>query len=156
MQKISPFLWFDKEAKQAAEFYVKVFGGNSKIKSSTTQGNTPSGTVEIVNIELLGQEFTLMSAGPFAKFNESISFTIDCADQAEVDHFWNALTADGGQESQCGWLKDKFGVSWQVVPRVLNELMNDKDKARSGRAMQAMLKMKKIIIKDIQDAADQK
>lgn len=152
MQKITPFLWFDNQAREASELYVSVFGGDSKIKSEQVMSDTPSGKVEIINIELRGQEFTLMSAGPFAKFNESISFVIDCEDQAEVDHFWDKLTADGGEESQCGWLKDKFGVSWQVVPRRLNELLADSDKEKAGRVTQAMLKMKKIDVAGLEQA----
>lgn len=153
MQKITPFLWFDKEAREAAKFYTSVFK-EAKLKTPVTLDDTPSGTVDIISIELFGQDFTLMSAGPEFKFNESISFVIDCADQEEVDYYWDHLTSDGGEESQCGWLKDKFGVSWQVVPRQLNELMSDPDQDKAGRTMQAMLKMKKIIVADLQKAHD--
>lgn len=154
-QKITPFLWFEKGAKEGAEFYVSVFGENSKINNVQTIDGTPSGAIEIADFELRGNAFTIMAAGPFAKFNESVSFVIDCGDQEEVDYFWDILTKDGGEESQCGWLKDKYGVSWQVIPRRLNELTADPDKAKAGRAMQAMLTMKKIIIADIEAAANQ-
>ena len=116
VQKITPFLWFDKEAREAAKFYTSVFK-ESKMLTTETMDDTPSGAVDIVSIELFGQTFALMSAGPMFKFTEAISFVIDCQDQEEVDYYWEKLTADGGEESQCGWLKDKFGVSWQVVPK---------------------------------------
>ena len=109
MQKITPFLWFEKDASKVAKYYTSIFK-DSKIKSTTTMGDTPSGTVEIVSVELLGQEFTLMSAGPLFKFTEAISFVVGCNDQKEVDYYWEKLTADGGAESMCGWLKDKYGV----------------------------------------------
>lgn len=150
-QKITPFLWFDKEASNAAKFYTSVFK-DSKIIHTSIMEDTPSGTVEIVTIELLGQEFTLMSAGPLFKFTEAISFVIDCRDQKEVDYYWEKLTADGGEENMCGWLKDKYGLSWQVVLRQLNEMLGSKDKEAAGRATQAMLKMKKIVIKDLEEA----
>lgn len=155
MQKITPFLWFDTQAREAAKFYTSVFK-DSKINSPQTFDDTPSGTIDIITIELFGQEFTLMSAGPTFKINEAISFVIDCVDQEEVDYYWEKLTADGGEESQCGWLKDKFGVSWQVLPRALNELASDPDKAKAGRVVQAMLQMKKIIVADLQKAYDEK
>lgn len=153
MQKITPFLWYEKEAREAAEFYVSVFGGGSKIKNVSTMSDTPSGTVEVVSVELFGQEFTLLSAGPFRKFNEAISFVVSCETQEEVDMYWNALTADGGEESQCGWLKDKYGVSWQIVPTALEKLTNDPDKERAARASKAMLKMKKLDIAELERAA---
>ena len=155
MQKITPFLWFDKEARQAAKFYTTVFK-EAKITSPVTSlEDTPSGTVDIITIELFGQAFTLMSAGPQFKFNEAISFVIDCNDQEEVDYYWEHLIADGGEESQCGWLKDKFGVSWQVVPKQLGELISGPDPKKAGAAMQAMLQMKKLVIEDLQKAYDQ-
>ena len=153
MQKITPFLWFDKEARQAAKFYTSVFK-DSEIKSPITLEDTPSGPVDIITITLFGQGFTLMSAGTQFKFTEAISFVIDCEDQAEVDYYWDKLTADGGEESQCGWLKDKFGVSWQVVPRQLNECLGNPDPEKAGKAMQAMLKMKKIVIEDLKKASE--
>lgn len=154
MQKITPFLWFEKEAGEAAKFYASVFKG-SKIKSTNLLRDTPTGTVEVVTIELMGLEFTLMSAGPRFNFNESISFQIHCKDQDEVDYFWKKLT-DGGQESMCGWLKDKYGVSWQVVPDGMAELMHSNDAEKSKRAMQAMLQMKKIDLKILKQAYDNK
>ncbi len=152
MQKITPFLWFDKEARAAAEFYVSVFK-DAKIVGNTTLENTPSGTVEIVTIELFGQEYQLMSAGPFVKINEAISFVVNCENQEEIDYYWAKLSSDPNAE-QCGWLKDKFGVTWQIVPKQLTELMNDPDSARAGRVMQAMLQMKKIDIASLQQAYD--
>lgn len=155
MQKITPFLWFDKEARQAAKFYTSVFK-DSKLNSPISLEDTPSGTVDVISIQLFGQDFTLMSAGPEFKFTEAISFVIDCKDQEEVDYYWEKLTAGGGEESQCGWLKDKFGVSWQVVPQQLSVLLGSPDREKAGRAMQAMLKMKKIEIQKMQDAFDGK
>ena len=152
-QKITPFLWFDKEAGEAARFYTSLFP-NSKMLSPESFSDTPSGTVDIYSIDLSGQQFTLMNAGPVFKFNEAISFVIDCIDQEEVDYYWDRLTADGGEESMCGWLKDKFGVSWQVVPRRFNELVSDDDQEKAGRVMQAMLKMKKLDIAALENAYD--
>jgi len=151
MQKITPFLWFDKEAGEAAKFYTSVFK-DAKILKTQTMTDTPSGTVEIVDIELFGQRFTLMSAGPLFKFTEAISFVVDCADQEEVDYYWERLSAVPESE-QCGWLKDKYGLSWQIVPRRLGELLNDADREKAGRATQAMLKMKKIVVADLEKAA---
>lgn len=153
-QKITPFLWFDNQAREAAKLYTSVFK-DAKMLTEEKLDDTPSGTVEVITIELFGMTFTLMSAGPEFKFNESISFVIDCEDQAEVDYYWEKLTENGGEESQCGWLKDKFGVSWQVVPRQLNELMSDPDPKKSANVVQAMLKMKKIIVADLQKAHDE-
>ena len=155
MHKITPFLWFEKDARKVAEYYTSIFK-QSKIKNSTIISDTPSGKVEVVAIELFGQDFTLMSAGPQFKFTEAISFVVDCKTQKEVDYYWGKLTADGGQESMCGWLKDKYGLSWQIIPKHLNELLGDKDKAKAGRVMQAMLKMRKIDIKKLQQASKQK
>jgi len=129
MQKITPHLWFDKEAKEAAEFYTSVFP-KSKIKDTTTLHNTPSGSVDIVTIELLGQEFMLISAGPLFKFNEAISFIVYCDTQEEIDYYWEKLSAVPEAE-QCGWLKDKYGLSWQIVPTVMDEMLKDKDKIPS-------------------------
>ncbi|MEJ7652909.1 MAG: VOC family protein [Chloroflexia bacterium] len=154
MQKITPFLWFKSEARGAAEFYVSVFAGESKIKDDSQLGDTPSGTVEVVTVELLGQEFVLMSAGPFHDFNQSVSFVVNCESQEEVDHYWDSLSADKSAE-QCGWLKDKYGVPWQIVPVVLNELLSDPDEEKAGRVMQAMLQMKKIDIAGLKQAYDQ-
>jgi len=152
MQKITPFLWFDKEAAEAAKFYTGVFK-DSKIIDTTTLENTPSGTVEIVTIRLLGQEFNLMSAGPWFKFNESISFVVNCETQQEIDHYWERLSADPAAE-QCGWLKDKFGVSWQIVPAVMFEMQKSKDKKKLARVTEAFLQMKKFDIAALQRAYD--
>lgn len=155
MQKITPFLWFEKDAKKVASYYTSIFK-DSKIKNTSIMENTPSGTVEIVTVELFGQEFTLMSAGPLFKFTEAISFVVDCKDQEEVDYYWEKLTADGGEESMCGWLKDKFGLSWQIVPQALGEMLSDKDPKKAGRVMQAMLKMKKIDVKKLKQTYEGK
>ena len=154
-QKITPFLWFDNNAEEAAKFYTSVFK-NSKINTVAKYGKGgpgPEGSVMTVAFELEGQEITALNAGPLFKFNESFSFVIDCKDQEEVDMYWNRLTADGGQESMCGWLKDKFGFSWQVTPSRLIELITSKDAKKAQRAMDAMMKMQKIIIADIEKAA---
>lgn len=160
MTRISPFLWFDDAAEEAARFYVSIFP-NSKIVSTTcyeAQGaqvsGRPEGSVMTVAFQLDGSDFTALNGGPEFTFNESVSFVIECDDQAEVDHYWDRLTSDGGEESQCGWLKDRFGLSWQVVPRQLNELLSDPDPVRSAAAMAAMLQMKKIVINDLKKAAD--
>jgi predicted 3-demethylubiquinone-9 3-methyltransferase (glyoxalase superfamily) len=150
MKKITPFLWFDTQAEEAMNFYVSLFK-NSKV-NDISRG--PDGRAFIVSFELDGQEFMALNAGPEFKFNESISMYVDCKDQTEVDYFWDALTADGGEESMCGWLKDKYGLSWQIVPRQLGELMGDPDPEKSTRVRDAMLKMKKIIVADLQKAYD--
>lgn len=154
-QKISPMLWFDDQAEEAAEFYVSVFP-NSELLDVTHYGEgapKPAGTVLTVSFRLAGEEFTALNGGPEFKFNEAVSFVVDCASQAEVDAYWDKLTADGGEPGPCGWLKDKYGLSWQVVPQRLMELLEDKDKAKANRAMQAMLKMGKIDIAEIERAA---
>jgi predicted 3-demethylubiquinone-9 3-methyltransferase (glyoxalase superfamily) len=152
MKKITPFLWFDTQAEEAMNFYVSLFK-NSKVKDIS---RGPDGRAFIVWFELDGQEFMGLNAGPQFKFNEAVSMYVDCADQAEVDYFWNALTADGGEESMCGWLKDKYGLSWQIVPKQLTELMGDPDPVKSQRVMDVMLKMQKIIVADLQKAYDGK
>lgn len=154
MQKITPFLWFETGAKEAAEFYVSVFGDGSRILSLSEMHDTPSGTVEILSVVLKGQEFSFMTAGPFRKFNEAISFVISCDSQEEVDHYWNNLSAVPEAE-QCGWLKDKYGVSWQVVPTALGRLMGDPDRVKASRVQEAMLKMKKIDIAGLEAAYNQ-
>jgi predicted 3-demethylubiquinone-9 3-methyltransferase (glyoxalase superfamily) len=151
MQKITPFIWFEKGAKEAAKHYVKIFGRGSKIKNIQTVTDTPSGTVEVVTLDLKGQEFVLMAAGPFREINEAISFVVNCGTQKEVDHFWNALS-EGGEKGQCGWLKDKYGVSWQVVPTVLTRLMADPDPVKAGRVTQEMLTMTKLDIAKLKEA----
>ncbi len=152
MKKITPFLWFDTQAEEAMNFYVSLFK-NSKVKDIS---RGPDGRAFIVSFELDGQEFMGLNAGPQFKFNEAVSMYVDCADQAEVDYFWDALTADGGEESMCGWLKDKYGLSWQIVPKQLTELMGDPDPVKSQRVMDVMLKMQKIIVADLQKAYDGK
>jgi predicted 3-demethylubiquinone-9 3-methyltransferase (glyoxalase superfamily) len=150
MKKITPFLWFDTQAEEAMNFYVSIFK-NSKV-GSVSRG--PDGKAFTVDFELDGQDFMGLNAGPLFQFNESISMFVSCGDQTEVDYFWNKLTADGGEESRCGWLKDKYGLSWQIVPRQLGELMGDPDPEKSQRVMQAMLQMNKIIVADLQKAYD--
>ena len=149
MQKITPFLWFDGQAEEAANFYVSVFK-NSKVTSVTRQG----GKAFSVTFILDGQEFYALNAEPLFKFTEAISFFVSCDTQEEIDEKWEKLTANGGEESMCGWLKDKYGLSWQIVPPVLMKLMSDKDKAKAERVMQAMLKMRKLDISALQKAYD--
>jgi len=150
MQKIIPHLWFDKEAKEAAEFYTSVFP-ESKIRDTTSLHNTPSGTVDIVTIELLGQEFMLISAGPLFKFNEAISFIVHCDTQEEIDYYWEKLSAVPEAE-QCGWLKDKYGLSWQIVPTVMRDMMKEKDKKKLARVIEAFLQMKKFNVATLRRA----
>jgi predicted 3-demethylubiquinone-9 3-methyltransferase (glyoxalase superfamily) len=154
-KQIVPCLWFDTEGEEAAEFYTSIFP-NSKIVSVAHYGEAmprPAGTVMTVNFELNGQEFLALNGGPEFSFSEAISFQVFCKDQDEVDRYWNALTK-GGEEGPCGWLKDRFGLSWQIVPTRLTELLQDPDPGRSHRAMQAMLEMKKIEIAELERAAD--
>src|SRR5256885_13568809 len=156
MQKITPFLWFDNNAEQAAEFYVSVFK-NSKILNVSRYGDAgpgPKGSVMVVNFQLAGQEFTALNGGPLFKFSEAFSLVVNCENQQEIDEYWRKLTANGGSESQCGWLKDRFGFSWQVVPTALGKLMSDKDPRRASRVMQALLQMKKIDIATLEEAAE--
>ena len=150
MKQITPHLWFDKEAKQAAEFYVSIFP-NSKIMSATTVHNTPSGDADIVSFVLNGQPFMAISAGPMFKFSEAISFIIPCESQEEIDNYWSKLSADPKAE-QCGWLKDKFGLSWQVVPTAMNEMMSKGTPEQIARVTQAFLKMKKFDIATLEKA----
>jgi len=141
MQKIMPCLWFDDRIEEAAKFYTSVFP-DAKITHTSRYGDTgplPKGKVLTMLFELAGQEFMALNGGPQFKFSEAISFFVKCETQKEVDHYWNSLTADGGAESMCGWLKDKFGLSWQIVPERLGQLIGGSDKAGAGRAMQAML-----------------
>ncbi len=161
MQKITPCLWFDGQAEEAAKLYTSIFK-NSKINNISRYGTEGQeitgqkpGTVMMVEFELDGQKFTALNGGPLFKFSEAISFVIDCDDQEEVDHFWYKLIADGGAESQCGWLKDKFGLSWQVVPKALGQLMSGPDPKKSQRVMHAMFQMKKFDVQGLQDAYDQ-
>lgn len=150
MKKITPFLWFDTEAEEAMNLYISIFK-NSKVLRVTPG---PNGRAMSVNFELEGQEFIGLNAGPEFKFNEAISFLVSCNSQAEVDELWEKLTADGGEEGNCGWLKDKYGLSWQIIPTALNEMLSDPDPEKAGRAMQAMLKMNKIDIQGLKQAYD--
>jgi len=154
VQKISPFLWFDTEAEDAATFYTSVFP-SSRIVSVSHYGKAgprPEGTVLTVSFELDGQEFVALNGGPELTFNEAISFQVSCADQDEVDRYWAALT-EGGEEGPCGWLKDRYGVSWQITPTRLMELLQDPDPERSERAMRAMMQMGKIDVAALEEAA---
>jgi predicted 3-demethylubiquinone-9 3-methyltransferase (glyoxalase superfamily) len=150
MQKITPFLWFDGQAEEAAHFYGTVFK-DSKITNISRHG----AQVMSVSFTLNGQDFLALNGGPMFKFTEAISFFVNCKTQEEVDYYWDNLTR-GGQESRCGWLKDKFGLSWQIIPSALGELMGDKDPARAGRVAQAMMKMNKINIQALKDAHEGK
>jgi predicted 3-demethylubiquinone-9 3-methyltransferase (glyoxalase superfamily) len=156
MQKITPFLWFDTEGEEAAEFYTSVFP-NSRVVEVTHYGSAgprPEGTVMTVSFELGGQTFVALNGGPDFRFSEAISFEVSCENQEEVDMFWRKLS-EGGEEGPCGWLKDRFGVSWQIVPTRLTELLSDPDREKSQRVMQAMLTMKKIEIDALERAAAQ-
>ncbi len=148
MKKITPFLWFDTQAEEAMNFYVSLFK-NSKVLG-VSRG--PDGRAFTVSFELDGQEFMGLNAGPQFKFNEAVSMYVNCEDQAEVDYFWNALTTDGGEESMCGWLKDRFGLSWQIIPKKLAELLGSGDTEKTNKVMQEVLKMKKLILKDLEKA----
>ncbi len=156
LPRIHPFLWFDTQAEEAMDLYCSVFRNSKKGKVTRYPDSTPGGLggkVMTAEFDIEGLHITALNAGPQFKFTEAISLYVDCKDQAEVDYYWNALTADGGEESMCGWLKDKFGLSWQIVPRRLVELISDKDSGKSSRATQAMLQMKKIVVADLEKAA---
>ncbi len=160
MQKITPFLWFDDKAEEAVNFYASIFQ-NSKIGSITRYGEEgaevsgrPKGTVMTVTFQLEGQEFMALNGGPVFKFTEAISFLVNCETQEEVNELWEKLS-EGGKEGQCGWLKDKYGVSWQVIPSILGELLQDKDAKKSKKVMKAMLQMGKIDIETLKRAHDQ-
>jgi predicted 3-demethylubiquinone-9 3-methyltransferase (glyoxalase superfamily) len=157
IQKIKPFLWFDHQAEEAANFYCAIFENSEilKVERFPEGAPGPAGSVMIVNFRLEGQQFIALNGGPMFKFTEAISFSIATETQQETDYYWNNLTSGGGQESQCAWLKDKFGLSWQVVPTALNQLLADPDKKKAQRVMQAMLQMKKIDIAALQRAAEQ-
>jgi predicted 3-demethylubiquinone-9 3-methyltransferase (glyoxalase superfamily) len=153
MQKITPFLWFDDNAEEAMNFYISIFR-NSRIVSVTRYGEAgpgPKGTVMTGKFQLEGQEFMALNGGPHFKFTEAVSFVVNCETQEEVDEFWEKLS-EGGEESQCGWLKDKYGLSWQIVPTILIEMLQDKDPEKSQRVMKAMLQMIKIDIKTLKQA----
>ena len=156
MQKITPCLWFDTEAEEAATFYVSVFD-NSRILSASRYGDSgpmPAGTVMTINFELDGVEFVGLNGGPAFTFNEAVSFQVSCGSQQEVDRYWALLTA-GGEEGQCGWLKDKYGVSWQIIPSAMFDLLGDPDPGRSQRAMTAMLQMSRLDLDVMRKAADE-
>src|SRR5262245_61568923 len=156
MQKITTFLWFDNQAEEAINFYTSIFK-NSKLISVSRYGDAgpgPKGTVMSATFQLEGQEFMALNGGPLYKFTEAISLYVDCKSQDEVDTLWKKLT-DGGEEGPCGWLKDKFGLSWQIIPSILGELLSDPDPAKSQRVMQAMLQMKKIDIAKLKQAYEQ-
>ncbi|MCX4674849.1 VOC family protein [Streptomyces sp. NBC_01433] len=154
MQKITTFLWFDGQAEEAANHYVSIFGGDSRILDVThytAASPGEPGSVMTVRFRLAGQEYVALNGGPQFPFTEAVSLSVDCEDQAEVDRLWAALT-EGGEESMCGWLKDKYGLSWQIVPRALAEVLGDPDPAKADRAMKAMLGMRKLDIQALRDA----
>lgn len=156
IQKIKPFLWYDTQAEEAAKYYCSIFKNSKLLNVERYPEGSPggmAGSVMIVSFELEGIEFVALNAGPTFKFTEAISFVVSTESQEETDHYWNKLTADGGQESACGWLKDKFGLSWQITPKRLIELISSKDKATATRAMQSMMTMRKIDIATIERAA---
>ena len=154
-QKITPFLWFDNQAEEAAQFYSSIFK-NSKILQVSRYGDAgpgPKGSVMVVNFQLAGQEFTALNGGPRFKFSEAFSFVVKCENQQEIDEYWSKPTADGGEESMCGWLKDKFGFSWQIVPTEIGTLMSNKDPKKATRVMEALLQMRKLDIAKLKAAA---
>jgi predicted 3-demethylubiquinone-9 3-methyltransferase (glyoxalase superfamily) len=154
MQTITPFLWFDANAEEAVQFYTSIFK-NSKIISTARYGDAgpgPKGSVMTCQFQIAGQEFIALNGGPQFKFTEAVSFTVSCENQQEVDDYWTKLTAGGGEEGPCGWLKDKFGLSWQVVPTALPKLLQDPDPEKAQRVMKAMLQMKKIEIQELEEA----
>lgn len=151
---IAPCLWFDGNAEEAANYYVSVFK-DSKVLNVDRFNDTepdPEGPVVYIEFQINGQPFGALNGGDLFHFSEAISFVIECDDQAEVDHYWNTLIGDGGEASQCGWLKDKFGVSWQIVPHRLNELLRDPDRVRAGQAMRKMLQMQKLDVAELEAA----
>jgi len=166
MQKITPMLWFDNQAEEAVKFYTQIFSNAPHARQTdigevshydeagSEASGQPKGSAMVVPFELEGQKFLALNGGPMFTFSEAISLVIDCEDQEEVDYFWAKLT-EGGEESQCGWLKDKYGLSWQVVPKKLTELLADPDQKKSGNVMQAMLKMKKIDVHTLEEAYNQ-
>jgi predicted 3-demethylubiquinone-9 3-methyltransferase (glyoxalase superfamily) len=156
MQKITPFLWFDNQAEEAMNFYVSVFK-NSKTGSISRYGDAgpgPKGSVMVASFEIEGMQFTALNGGPHFKFTEAVSFVVNCKSQEEVDYYWEKLTTNGGKESMCGWLKDKYGLSWQIVPTVLPGLLQQKDPRKAQKVMQAMMQMKKIDINALKKAAE--
>jgi predicted 3-demethylubiquinone-9 3-methyltransferase (glyoxalase superfamily) len=157
MQKIIPCLWFDGKVEEAINFYTSLFK-NSKIKNVSHYGegtHQPAGTILVATFELEGQEFMILNGGPMFKLTEAISLSVNCETQEEVDFYWEKLTNDGGEESQCGWLKDKFGLSWQIVPTVLNKMIQDTDSKKANNVMGALMQMKKLDIKKLEQAYNQ-
>ena|SRR3990172_1874326 len=160
MQKITPFLWFDTQAEEAVNYYVSIFrdAGVTRLtrydEAASKAAGRPKGSVMTVEFKLEGQPFVALNGGPIFKFTEAVSFVVDCASQQEIDHYWDRLTEGGDKNAQqCGWLKDKFGLSWQIVPRALIELLSDPDPAKAGRVMKAMLPMKKLDLGELLRAA---
>ena len=161
IQKITPFLWFDDQAEQAVKFYTGIFK-NSRItkvthydKAGEKAAGRPAGSVMTVEFQLEGQDFVALNGGPHFKFTEAVSFVVNCKTQAEVDYFWRKLSA-GGKQVQCGWLRDKYGLSWQIVPTILGDLLSGKDRVKSQRVMEAMLQMVKLDVSKLKQAAKQK
>ncbi len=155
MQKITPFLWFDTEAEEAMNYYTSIFKNSKKgevVRSPEIAPGAP-GNVLVCSFEVEGMAFTALNGGPEFKFTEAVSFYVNCKDQEEVDYYWSKLTADGGEESMCGWLRDKYGLSWQIIPAALTTLLGDPDREKANRAMQAMLQMQKIDVAKIEAAA---
>ncbi len=155
MKKIRICLWLDHNVQEAIDFYTSVFKNSKVLNVSHYPKDAPGfgGEILVADIEIENQQFMLLNAGPMFKFNESVSFSIEANTQDEIDYYWNSLTANGGEESRCGWLKDRFGLSWQVSPAILGQLMQDKDAQKAARVMNAMMQMDKIIIKDLEEAA---
>ncbi len=155
-QKIAPFLWFDNQAEAAAQFYTSIFK-DSKILETSRYGDAgpgPKGSVMVVKFQIAGMDVTALNGGPRFKFSEAFSFVVSCDNQAEIDEYWRKLTSDGGEESMCGWLKDKFGFSWQIVPKQMGKLMSQKDPQKSNRVMQALLQMKKLDVAKLEQAGE--
>lgn len=154
MQKIKTFLWYDGQAEEAAQFYTSLFEDSRTVSVQRygEAGPGKPGSVMLVEFELAGQRYLALNGGPEFTFNEAVSLSVDCADQAEVDRLWAALSGDGGEEGPCGWLKDRYGLSWQIVPRRLEELIADPDPAKSQAAVTSMLGMKKIVVQELEDA----
>jgi len=157
MPKITPFLWFDNNAEEAVKFYTSIFKKSKVLvvtrygKSGAAASGRPEGSAMTIAFELEGQKFVALNGGPYFKFTEAVSFVVNCKTQAEIDKFWKKLSA-GGKESQCGWLKDKFGLSWQIVPDNLGKILGSKDEAKTQRVMKALLKMQKLDVKTLQKA----
>ncbi len=154
-QKITPFLWFDKQAEEAAAFYTAIFPDSKVVKvvRCGANGPGPAGSALTIEFQLQGQTFVALNGGPHFKFTEAISFVVNCETQDEVDSYWDKLTAGGGAPVECGWLKDKFGLAWQIVPTALPRLLSDPDPAKAGRVMKAMMTMKKLDIRGLEQAA---